>query len=110
MTVALYMDHMVQAAITNGPRRRGVDVLTCREDGTTRLSDRAAALSRLLFTRDRDVLTDGTLRQAAAERFAGIAYARQRVVSIADCIESPEPIAKAFEPEETQDNIYYLPL
>jgi hypothetical protein len=58
-------------------------------------------------------MVEGTRRQAAAERFAGIAYVRPRDVSIAACIDSLELIAKAQEPEETQETqytIYHLPL
>lgn len=39
MSVALYMDHHVKAAITDGLRRRGVDVVTCLEDGMDRAKD-----------------------------------------------------------------------
>ncbi|MBS0267038.1 MAG: DUF5615 family PIN-like protein, partial [Planctomycetes bacterium] len=45
MTLALYMDQHVQAAITEGLRRRGIDVLTAHEDGFDRHSD-AAILER----------------------------------------------------------------
>ena len=67
MSLALYMDVHVPAAITRGLRRRGVDVLTAQEDGTTRLEDpdlldRAGAVGRILFTRDEDLLA------VAAER------------------------------------------
>ena len=34
MTIGLYMDHHVKAAVTDGLRRRGVDVITCAEDDT----------------------------------------------------------------------------
>ena len=39
MSLALYMDHHVKSAITDGLRRRGVDILTAGEDGTTQLDD-----------------------------------------------------------------------
>jgi hypothetical protein len=39
------MDHHVDAAITEGLRRRGVDVLTSREDGTTTWDDELARFS-----------------------------------------------------------------
>ena len=39
MTLRLYMDHHVPAAITDGLRSRGVDVLTAFEDGTAEFED-----------------------------------------------------------------------
>lgn len=61
MSVALYMDHHVRRAVTEGLRRRGVDVLTAREDGRATAKDekllaRATALDRVLFSQDDDLL------------------------------------------------------
>ena len=61
MSVPLYIDHHVKAAITDGLRDRGVDVITCAEDGTAQLDDdqvlaRAAELGRAVFTQDDDFL------------------------------------------------------
>lgn len=39
MTLALYTDHHVNAAIVEGVRRKGIDVLTALEDGSDRRSD-----------------------------------------------------------------------
>ena len=49
------MDVHISAAITEGLRLRGVDVLTAQEDGARRLPDpallnRATELGRVLFT------------------------------------------------------------
>ena len=59
--VSLYMDHHVPSAITEGLRKRGVDVLTAEEDGAARLDDdplldRATSLGRVLFSQDQDLL------------------------------------------------------
>jgi Domain of unknown function (DUF5615) len=61
MTVALYMDVHVHAAITAGLRQRGVTVLTAQEDGADQfpdpdLLDRSTALGYALFTYDTDFL------------------------------------------------------
>jgi predicted nuclease of predicted toxin-antitoxin system len=61
VSIPLYMDHHVDAAITDGLRRRGIDVLTSREDGTDTWEDeplleRATLLGRVLFTQDDDFL------------------------------------------------------
>ncbi|MFO1434781.1 MAG: DUF5615 family PIN-like protein [Candidatus Competibacteraceae bacterium] len=55
------MDHHVHAAITEGLRRRGVDVITAYEDGSAELDDnqllaRATQLGRALFSQDSDLL------------------------------------------------------
>jgi hypothetical protein len=62
MAVPLYMDVHVPAAITEGLRRRGVDVLTSQADGTRRADDetllaRATELGRTLFSQDEDKAT-----------------------------------------------------
>ena len=56
------MDHHVHAAITEGLRRRGVEVITAYEDDTAELDDqrlleRATQLGRVLFSQDKDLLT-----------------------------------------------------
>ncbi|HMP83584.1 MAG TPA: DUF5615 family PIN-like protein, partial [Verrucomicrobiota bacterium] len=68
MSLPLYMDVHVPLAITRGLRRRGVDVLTSQQDGTTRLPDdqlldRATQLGRVIFSRDRDMLAEAVSRQ-----------------------------------------------
>ncbi|MBI1295193.1 hypothetical protein GC175_09570 [bacterium] len=114
MPVALYMDHHVPSAITNGLRLRGVDVLTAREDGASRLADpalleRANALGRVLFTRDDDFLKEAALRQQGIP-FAGVIYAHQLRVSIGVCVEQLELLAKAGEPDDLRNQVQHLPL
>lgn len=60
--LAVYMDHHVASAITQGLLERGIDVLTADEDlhaeaDDERLIERATTLSRVLFTRDEDFLS-----------------------------------------------------
>jgi predicted nuclease of predicted toxin-antitoxin system len=60
LSVGFYMDVHVPRAITERLRLRGIGVMTAQEDGARRLADpelldRAAALSRVLFTRDADL-------------------------------------------------------
>lgn len=71
MSLSIYMNVHVPQAITRGLRRRGVDVLTAQEDGTTELRDpelvdRASALGRILFTRDQDLLGEAAVGCARA--------------------------------------------
>ena len=115
MSALLYMDHHVPAAITDGLRRRGVDVLTAEEDGTTRfedsdLLDRATALDRVLFSQDRDLLIDSARRQNSGIPFSGVLYAHQQQITIGQCVNDLEFLALAGEPEDFVNKVGYLPL
>ena len=115
MSIGLYMDHHVDAAITDGLRRRGVDVLTCRDDGTTtwedeRLLERATILGRLFFSQDDDLLVIARRWQAEGRSFGGLAYGHQLDLSIGEAIRDLELIAAVYEPEDVRDRVEYLPL
>ena len=115
MGIALYMDHHVPRAITNGLRLRGVDVLTAFEDGTSEsddhdLLDRATELGRVLFTQDDDLLVEAAIRQEQGLPFGGVIYAHQLRVSIGICIRDLELIAQAGERGDLWNRVEYLPL
>jgi hypothetical protein len=114
MTIQLYMDHHVKAAVTEGLRNRGVDVLTCAEDGTDQSDDdhileRATQLGRTVFTQDDDflALADEWLRNG--REFAGVIYAHQLGITIGQAIRDLELIAKVLEPVEMKNRIEFLP-
>ncbi|HXG66751.1 MAG TPA: DUF5615 family PIN-like protein [Blastocatellia bacterium] len=109
------MDMHIPRAISEGLRLRGVNVLTAPEDGTTRtddpdLLDRATALGRALFTQDGDFLNIAAERQRSGQAFAGIVFARQTEVTIGQCVNDLELIAKVYEPEDLANRVEYLPL
>lgn len=86
--------------ITRGLRRHGVEVLTAQEDGTSRwedadLLDRATLLDRVLFSQDEDLLIEAANRQRDRVPFNGLIYAPQLALSIGQCIEDLEILAKA---------------
>lgn len=115
MSIQLYMDVHVPAPITRALTRRGVDIKTAQEDSTTEMADdllldRATALNRALFTRDRDLLAEANARQRAARFFAGVIYAHQLRVTIGGCINDLEIIAKTAEPEDLHNRVEHLPL
>ena len=90
-------------------------MLTTQADGATQfedpaLLDRAMALGRVLFTQDEDLLIEGVRRQRSGEAFAGIVYAHQLRVTIGQCIDDLELIAKVYEPTEMANRIEHLPL
>jgi predicted nuclease of predicted toxin-antitoxin system len=109
------MDVHIPAAITEGLRLRGVDVLTAQEDGGRRLSDdtlldRSTALGRVLFTQDDDLLPEAAERQRHGAAFAGVVYAHQLKVTIGQCIRDLELLATVNEPEDCANRVEYLPL
>jgi predicted nuclease of predicted toxin-antitoxin system len=113
MSLGLYMDVHVPLTITRGLRRRGVDVLTAQEDGTTRwadpeLLDRAGTLGRILFSQDEDLVAEAVRRQRSDQPFATLVYARQLELSIGRAIADLEAIAKAALPEDRQGQIIFL--
>lgn len=115
MTLAFYMDHHVERAITAGLRSRGVDVLTAYEDGGDHLRDadlldRASTLRRVLFTRDQDFLVEATKRQIQDRFFYGVIYAHKLHVSVRTCIDDLELMAKSGVPEDIVNQLIYLPL
>ncbi len=115
MPIRLYMDHNVPRAITDGVKSRGVRVLTAFEDRRDKvhditLLDRTVELGCILFTRDYDLLQEGSKRQKNEIPFHGIVYAHQLRVSIGDCIRDLEIIAKAANSENLMNSVLYLPL
>ena len=114
MSVPLYLDHHVDAAIADGLRRRGVDVLTCREDGTTtwdddRLLGRATELRRALFSQDDDLLVIAHRWQAENRQFAGLIYGHQLDLTIGQAIRDLELIALVYDPDDLCDRVEFLP-
>jgi Domain of unknown function (DUF5615) len=100
VSLALYMDVHVPAAVTRSLAVRGVDVITAQMDGAPRLPhnallDRAGELGRIVFTRDEDFLVEATARQRRNVSFAGLIYAHQLRVTIGRCVNDLEIIALA---------------
>src|SRR5262245_30545939 len=115
MSLRLYMDVHVPAAITDGLRRRGVDVLTSQEDGTREAVDsellrRATELGRILFSQDPDLIRVAADRQRTGQPFAGLLVAHQLGISIGSAIEHLELIVACCSSEELASSIIYLPL
>lgn len=115
MSIPLYTDVNVRAEITRALRARGVDLVASEEDGTREFSDsdlldRATALGRVLFTRDADLLAEAVMRQRNGLTFAGVVYAHQLRVTIRQCVDQLELIAKVSEISEWLNRVEYLPL
>ena len=100
MSVALYMDVHVPGAITEGLRRRGVDVLAAIEDDAAELADdvlleRAHELSRLMFTQDIRFMALAHQWQAAGRPFSGLVFGHQLRGTIGQYVKDLEVIAQA---------------
>jgi hypothetical protein len=115
MALCLYTDVHIPLAITEGLRRRSIDVLTSQEDGADRFDDerllqRATDLGRLLFTQDEDLLAIAARWQADNRPFAGLIYAHQLGPGIGELIEDLELLCVCSEVDEVANQIRYLPL
>jgi hypothetical protein len=109
------MDVHIRFQITDGLMRPGIDVLTAQKDGAGDFEDgelltRAGVLGRTLFRQDTDLLAEAVARQRQGIHFGGVIYAHQLGITIRQCIDDLELIAKAMEPDELIDCIIYLPL
>jgi hypothetical protein len=114
VTVRLYMNHHVPAAITEGLRRRNADVVTAFEDGAAtwdddRLLTRATELGRVLFSQDEDLLAVTRAWLDAGKEFSGLVYAHQLGITIGQAVKDLELIAKALDPEDMRNRIEFIP-
>lgn len=114
MAVTLYMDVHVPQAITEQLRRRGVDVLTAIEDGTTELPDdellvRASQFGRVLFTQDIGFRVMAEDWQSQGKHFAGLIFGHQLGGNIGQFVKDLEIIALGSEPDEWLNAVEYIP-
>lgn len=115
MSVGLYMDVHIPAAVTEELRRHGIDVLTAQEDGRrTRsdpaLLDRATELGRTFVTHDSDLLADATRRQRQGIEFAGVTYAHELRITIGQLVEQLRYVAEAGDASDMLNRVEWLPL
>ena len=115
MSISLYMDVHIPAAITEALRLRGVDVITAQEDKAAEVSDaalldRATEHKRVLFTFDDDLLAEARQRQMQHIRFVGLIYAHSQHVTVGGCVRDLELLAKASEPQDFENQVLFLPL
>jgi hypothetical protein len=72
--------------------------------------DRSTELGRVLFSQDVDLLREATKRQRENQFFSGVVYAHQLRISVGQCIDNLELIAKIGEPEDFENRVEFLPL
>lgn len=102
------MDEHVPRAVTEGLRRRGVDVLSAREAGMLEADDErhlAFALSegRVIVTQDADFLR----LHAAGHRHAGIVYAPQQM-PIGAIIRGLMLVHDVLSPQDMTNHVEFL--
>ena len=112
--LAYDMDHHVHRSITEGLRRRGIDVLTAFEDGKEEADDealleRATARDRILVSQDDDLLRIATRWQGSSREFTGVVYAIQQRIDIGGTIEYLELIAHLKTADEMRNSVEYVP-
>ena len=115
MTVPLYMDVHVPLAITEQLRRRGVDVLTAHDDGSTKLVDgdllqHCHELGRVLFTQDVRFKALAESWQHTAQPFSGLLFGHQLGGTIGEYVRDLELIAKASDLADWVNVVERLPL
>jgi hypothetical protein len=108
------MDVHVPAAITEGLRRRQIDVVTSQEDGTHEESDdhllrRATELGRVLLSQDQDLLKIAHQWQEQMSSFAGLIFSAQHV-SVGRLLSDLELVAQCCTEEEVANNVLFLPM
>jgi len=115
VAVQFYMDVHIPRAITEQLRLRGVDVMTAQEDDATQLTDeqlleRAAVLSRIVFTHDHRFRAMAEQRIREGRHFSGLVFGPMSASLIGIYIADLTLIAQASSLEEWQDHVEYLPL
>jgi hypothetical protein len=113
VSLTFYVDHHVPAAITQGLRLRGIDVLTAWEDGAARLDDellleRAMQLGRVLFSQDQDFLAIVSRWWQAGRDFAGLVFG-QAHLTVGQGVRDLELIAKVFDPPDMLNRVERIP-
>ncbi len=106
--VRFYTDEHVARAVTEGLRRRGVDVVTAPEAGLLEADDEdhlafAVQQARVVFTQDADFLR----LHAAGRPHAGIVYAPQHT-PIGHLIRGLMLIYDVLGPQEMANHVEFL--
>lgn len=111
---AFLMDHHIRLEITEGLKRRGIDVLTAFEDGSYKLDDesllaRATSIDRILVSQDQDLLIIAARWQRIGRDFAGVVFAVGQDVDIGGTIEYLELLDRVLLPEEMRNRVEFIP-
>jgi hypothetical protein len=108
-TIRFHLDELVDPAVADGLRRRGVDVTTTREAGLVEASDEEQLAfirreNRVLFTEDADFLR----LHAAGVPHPGLSYCHQQSRSVGQIIRGLILIWEVLEPEDMRNRVEFL--
>ena len=114
MPLADYMDVHVPAGVSEGLRRKRIDVRTAQEDSAGQISDeelltRATTIGRVLFTQDSDFLEIAARWQRQGITFDGVLFAPQGT-PMGRMIEDAELCLAGMTVDEFQNRLIHLPL
>ena len=114
MPLAVYMDVHVPAAVTEGLRRKSLDVRTAQADAAGLLSDedlltRTTVLGCVLLTQDADFLEITARWQQQGIAFSGVLFAPQGM-PIGRMIEDAELCLAGLTADEFRSRLVHLPL
>lgn len=114
MPLAVYMDVHVPASVSEGLRRKRIDVRTAQDDSAGRMSDedlltRATAVGRVLLTQDTDFLEIAARWQRQGSAFSGILFAAQGT-PIGRLIDDAELCLAGMSADEFRSRLVHLPL
>lgn len=106
--IKLYMDENISKPISEGLRRRGLDVLTAQEAGMLGSSDEAqlnfaTREGRVIFTHDSDFLR----LHASGVAHKGIVYAQQQI-PIGKIISGLMLIVDVMELEDMEQHVEFI--
>jgi predicted nuclease of predicted toxin-antitoxin system len=115
VSLRYYFDHHVQGPVAEGLRRRGLEVITAKDDGARQLPDesllaRATELGCVLVTNDEDLVVIASAWQATGRPFAGIVYMTRQQIPYGKLIEDLQLIAEGYTPDEMVNRVEYVPL
>ncbi|MFQ5652977.1 MAG: DUF5615 family PIN-like protein [bacterium] len=106
--IKLYMDENVTKAVTEGLRRRGIDVVTAQDANMLAKSDEmhlefATKEGRVIFTQDADFLR----LNAKGYPHKGIVYAPQQT-PIGKIVSALMLIIDVMEPEDLEQHVEFI--
>jgi hypothetical protein len=112
--IRVYADENVDQRITNGLRRRGVDVLRARDAGLVGPVPDAEHLAfattqaRVMLTSDTDLLVVASSWQAEGRHHAGLVFYDQRRTSLGAVVREAFGIAKHLDADDLRDHIWFV--
>jgi len=115
MSIPLYFDHHVPAAVTAALRRRKIDVLTAFDDGAAawddhRILERAGEIGRPVVTMDEDFLKLADQAWVSGKEFFGVIYVSDAHLPVGQIVTDLQLIAEAMTVEELASRIVFVPL